>query len=239
MKGIDIYTNKAIEITVDSNIIVDKKEIPYEEGLPYISPGFFDIQVNGYKGIDYSGPDLCCDKILSLITYLAESGTTQHVPTIITSSHENICRNLRIISSCVKRYEIVRRAIPAIHVEGPYISEVDGPRGAHDATFVKDPSIKELHDWVESSDNLLKLITLAPERKGAMEYIKEAVSLGIVISIGHTQATTEVINSAISLGATCSTHLGNGANAMLPKLNNYIFDQLSSEVLYSGIIADG
>ena len=239
MKGIDIFTGKCVKLVLDENIIIDKQEINFDASLPFISPGFVDMQVNGYRGIDYSSPDLSYESILSLIKSLAKSGTTQHIPTIITSSQEHICKNLKIIASCVNQNEMIRRSILGIHVEGPYISEIDGPRGAHDLSFVRDPSISELDEWIDSSNNLIRLITLAPERDGSMAYIKEATKRGITISLGHTQATSDIIQKAIGNGAACSTHLGNGAHAILPKLNNYIYDQLSSPSLYCGVIADG
>jgi N-acetylglucosamine-6-phosphate deacetylase len=237
--GINIFTQEAQELTISNSTIIHIRSLPYDSSLPFISPGFIDMQVNGYKGVDYSCEELTVKHIENIVSYLAASGTTQHVPTIITNSHERISQNVRIIAEATEKSEIVARAIPAIHIEGPFISEEDGPRGAHDWQFVRDPSTQELDDWIEQSNGLVKMVTIAPERKGSMEFIRHAVKRGIVVSIGHTNATKEDIENAIKCGAKCSTHLGNGSHAMVPRLKNYIWEQLASETLSAGLIADG
>ncbi|MDC7246120.1 MAG: amidohydrolase family protein [Sphaerochaetaceae bacterium] len=239
IRGINVFSGEAEELTIKDSKIADRIRIPKEADLPYLSPGFFDMQVNGYLGIDYSSSELSIDKIEKIVIELASSGTTQHVPTIITNSHKRISDNLKIIAEAVETNDLVRNAIPAIHIEGPFISEKDGPRGAHDPKYVRNPSIDELDDWLSISNGLVKLITVAPEREGSSEFIEYAVKHGVVISIGHTDASKDDIGMAIAKGSSCSTHLGNGSHAMIPRLNNYIWEQLACEKLYAGIIADG
>lgn len=239
VKGIDVFDNKAVELTLKEGVVIGKKYIPSEPNLPFISPGFFDIQVNGYQGIDYSGTDLSIADIERLIYLLAASGTTRHIPTIITNSQEKICKNLAVIADAVKQNALVAQAIPGVHIEGPYISHLDGPRGAHDLDFVRNPSVSELDEWIAASRGLLRMVTLAPEREGSIEFIQAARAKGILISIGHTAAEPEVIQKAIAAGAELSTHLGNGSHAQLPRLRNYLWEQLASETLWAGIIADG
>jgi N-acetylglucosamine-6-phosphate deacetylase len=226
-------------LTIENGLIVKREIVDSDDNLPFIAPGFIDIQVNGYRGLDYSSPSLKCEDVEKLIYFLAESGTVMHVPTIITNSQKLICQNLETIAQAVEKNETVKKAIVAIHMEGPYISAVDGPRGAHDKEFVRDPDIKELDQWLEASNGLLKFVTLAPEREGAVEFIKYAVSKNIIVSIGHSGATVEQIKAAVEAGATLSTHLGNGSHAQLPRLKNYLWEQLANDSLCSGIIADG
>ena len=239
LKGIDIFENQPVRITVEKGTIVDKQPIPHEGNLPFVSPGFFDVQVNGYKGLDYSRAGLTATDVEQMVRNLAPSGTTRHIPTIITNSQERICQNLETIARAVREQALVAAAIPGIHIEGPFISAEDGPRGAHDPSFVRDPSIAELDEWIEASHNLLRVVTLAPERDKAIPFISYAVSKGIVVSIGHTGATPEQIREAVDAGATLSTHLGNGSHAMLPRLKNYLWEQLANEHTWAGIIADG
>ncbi|MGE0075472.1 MAG: N-acetylglucosamine-6-phosphate deacetylase [Sphaerochaetaceae bacterium] len=239
LKGIDIFKNQPVRISVEKGTIVDKQPIPHEANLPFVSPGFFDVQVNGYQGLDYSSAGLTVADVAQMVRNLAPSGTTRHVPTIITNSQERICQNLETIARAVREQALVAAAIPGIHIEGPYISAEDGPRGAHDRSFVRDPSIAELDEWIEASHNLLRVVTLAPERDKAIPFISYAVSKGIVVSIGHTGATPEQIREAVDAGATLSTHLGNGSHAMLPRLKNYLWEQLADEHTWAGIIADG
>jgi N-acetylglucosamine-6-phosphate deacetylase len=237
--GIDIFTDEKVKLTIEKGLIVKREIVDSDDNLPFIAPGFIDIQVNGYRGLDYSSPSLKCEDVEKLIYFLAESGTVMHVPTIITNSQKLICQNLETIAQAVEKNETVKKAIVAIHMEGPYISAVDGPRGAHDKEFVRDPDIKELDQWLEASNGLLKFVTLAPEREGAVEFIKYAVSKNIIVSIGHSGATVEQIKAAVEAGATLSTHLGNGSHAQLPRLKNYLWEQLANDSLCSGIIADG
>jgi N-acetylglucosamine-6-phosphate deacetylase len=239
LKGIHVETGSAIELTISNGVVEAQRTIAHEQNLPFISTGFYDLQVNGYRGIDYSSETLTASDMERLVYALAESGTTRHVPTIITNSRERISKNLSIIAKAVKASPLLQRAIPAIHVEGPFISSIDGPRGAHDAKYVRDPSIEEMNEWIESAQGLLKVVTLAPERAGAIDFIKVAVQQGITIAIGHSAASPDDIAAAVAAGATLSTHLGNGSHAELPRLKNYLWEQLANDNLHAGIIADG
>lgn len=204
-----------------------------------ISPGFVDSQVNGYNGSDYSLPDLDPDHIERIITEIAASGATRHIATVVTSPQDRILRNLEMIASTMKSSHRLNGAISAIHLEGPCISEEDGPRGAHDRAFARDPDPVELDEWIAAADGLLGVVTLSPERAGSVAFIETLVEKGIVAAIGHTGATPEQIQAAVAAGATLSTHLGNGSHAMLPRLKNYLWEQLASDELHMGLICDG
>ncbi len=240
--GCNLYTGIYTVIHTKDGVVTsieEQKDRPVLDSDPILSRGFLDAQVNGYRGVDYSGMDLTEEKILSLIEDLAETGTLRHVPTIITNSQERIEQNLSIIRKAVDKNPRIRQAIACIHVEGPYISKDDGPRGAHDPLFVRDPDIEELRSWQKAAGGLLKLVTIAPERKGSSEYIKAAREMGIAIALGHCNPTPEQIQESVDAGATISTHLGNGSHAMLPRLKNHIWEQLANDNLYAGIISDG
>lgn len=239
IEGIDINCGIPKRITIENGIITNIQPMDTTSNSTYISRGLFDMQVNGYRGIDYSDNALDSGQIRNLVKTLASLGTTKHVPTIITNTKELICRNLRIIADAVHSDPLIRQSIPAIHVEGPFISKEDGPRGAHDKAFVRDASIQELDSWQESAGSLLKLITIAPEVDNAVEFTKEAVSRGIRIAIGHANPTDEQIDAVIEAGATISTHLGNGSHALLPRLRNHIWKQAADDRLSAGVIADG
>jgi N-acetylglucosamine-6-phosphate deacetylase len=125
------------------------------------------------------------------------------------------------------------------HLEGPYISSEDGPRGAHAKDHVRDVDWSEFQKLQEISGNRIRLVTLAPELNGAMEFIKKATASQVVISIGHTAASCEQIRAAVDAGARLSTHLGNGAHALIHRHRNYIFEQLSDPRLMVSLIVDG
>jgi N-acetylglucosamine-6-phosphate deacetylase len=239
LKGIDIYDNQSVQLTIGKGRIIARNPIPAEGDLPFISPGFLDMQVNGYQGVDYSSEQLKAEAIEELVRNLAKSGTTRHIPTIITNPRERICRNLSVIAEAVKNNPLLKKAIAGIHVEGPFISIEDGPRGAHDAKYIRDPSIEELDAWIEASQGLLRMITIAPERKGAVPFIEAAVKRNVIVSIGHTAASKKDLELAVAAGASMSTHLGNGSHADLPRLRSYLWEQLANDGLWASIIADG
>ncbi len=238
-KGINALTGEAIEIEIKHTRITRIKKIVASNGLPYLAPGFFDIQVNGHKGYGYSHEDFSEDIIKKIISSLDASGTTRHLPTILTIPNERILKNLAGIAQAVRNSEKIASAIAGIHIEGPYLSAEDGPRGAHEPAYIHDPDFSEFQTWQEAADGLIRLITLAPERKGAIEFIQKVCAAGVIVSIGHTAADPERIRQAIKAGARMTTHLGNGSHNLLPRLKNYIWEQLAADELAAGIICDG
>jgi N-acetylglucosamine-6-phosphate deacetylase len=127
----------------------------------------------------------------------------------------------------------------AFHVEGPHISPEDGPRGAHPARWVRPPDLDEFHRFQEAARGHVRLVTISPEWPEAPRYIEHLAREGVATSIGHTRATREQIQDAVSAGATLSTHIGNGAHSVLPRHPNYIWEQLAEDRLAASFIVDG
>lgn len=238
-QGINCFTGSAVEIEVAQQRISKIREIKSSKGLPYVSPGFLDMQVNGYGGSDYSLENLTEDHVQKIIHFLQSAGTTQHVPTLITSPRRQLLKNIRKIIQAMKQAEDTAASIVGIHIEGPFISDRDGPRGAHDGAYIRDPDIHEFQEWQEAAEGYLKIITLAPERKGALDFIRHVARTGVKVAIGHTAADPAVIRDAIDAGAGLATHLGNGCHGLLPRLHNPIWEQLAADELTAGIICDG
>ena len=240
VKGISVFNRKPIEVEIKEGFIKNINSLPGSgHNLPYISPGFFDLQVNGYKGNDYGLEDFSEEHLKNIITSLASSGTTQHIPTIVSSPPERILKNLEIISKAINTSPDTKEAIPGIHIEGPFISPEEGPRGCHDPSFIRNPDFEEFKQWQEAAEGRIVMVTIAPEREGSMDFIKKVTRTGVNIAIGHTGASPEIIKEAIEAGAQFSTHLGNGSYLILPKVNNYIWEQLAADELFAGIICDG
>ena len=240
VRGISVFNGQPIEVEIKEGFIENIDLLPgSEQNLPYVSPGFFDIQVNGYKGSDYSLEDFSEEHLKNIIDNLAASGTTQHIPTIVSSPPERILKNLEIISKAINDSPGIMEAIPGIHIEGPFISSEEGPRGCHDPSFIRNPDFEEFRQWQEAAEGRIVMVTIAPEREGSMDFIKKVTCTGVRIAIGHTGATPEIIREAIKAGAQFSTHLGNGSYLILPKVNNYIWEQLAADELFAGIICDG
>ncbi len=205
----------------------------------YLSPGFFDPQVNGFAGVDFNGDGLTPERFHQGARSLASFGVTRFLPTLITSSHERIVRQLKIISSALEDDPLIRRMVPGIHLEGPYICPDDGPRGIHPYEYVRLPRWDELKKFQEACHGRIRCITLAPEVEGAIHFIERAVGDGIVLGIGHTDATESAIEDAVRAGARLSCHLVNGTRPLLPPHRNPIQKQLATDQLTATIITDG
>ena len=237
--GRSVMTSELLKFSLSAGVVTDTEVITGSGDYPWISPGFFDIQVNGYRGFDYSSDSLKGDHLTSVVNALRKAGTTRHLPTIITSPRKRIVQNLKTMAAILDENSDMDYAVPGFHIEGPYISEIDGPRGAHDASYIRDPDFEEFLTWQEASGGRIKIVTLAPERRGALDFIKKITAAGVTAAIGHSAAAPEVIKKAVKAGASLSTHLGNGSHAELPRLRNYLWEQLADDNLYASIISDG
>jgi N-acetylglucosamine-6-phosphate deacetylase len=209
-------------------------------GNIWTAPGFIDLQVNGFAGVDYNSPDASVEEIGRSIRVMFSTGVTRFLPTVITGSPERMLGALRNLAAA-REALAEGESIAGFHVEGPHISPDDGPRGAHPREWVRPPDLDEFHRWQEAARGQVRLVTLSPEWPQAPGYIERIVKEGVVVSIGHmgyTRSISQQIRDAVSAGATLSTHLGNGANPMLPKTANYIWEQLAEERLSASFIVD-
>jgi N-acetylglucosamine-6-phosphate deacetylase len=236
-------TSSVLQIEYDSVITAVDDLIRPPETPEYLSPGFIDVQVNGFGGVDYNDPSSSHEAIFGSIRKMLETGVTRFFPTIITGPEQRITAAIRNVLAA--KHELERNqmaeahSIEAFHIEGPHISPEDGPRGAHPVQYVRKPDVNEFERWQEAAEGHIRLVTVSPEWPETPEHIAHLVRSGVVASIGHTKATSEQIAAAVDAGATMSTHLGNGAHAVLHKTENYIWDQLVDDRLAASFIIDG
>jgi N-acetylglucosamine-6-phosphate deacetylase len=205
----------------------------------YLCPGFFDLQVNGFAGVDFNSLDVTSERLHHAARALASTGLTQFLATLISSPQEKMIRQLKIIASAINEDPLFRKMCSGIHLEGPYISSEDGPRGIHPREYIRLPDWEELEGFQEACGGKIRCLTLAPELNGAISFIKKGVDHGMVIGIGHTHATEEVIEEAVQAGASLSVHLGNATPKPLSRHQNLIRNQLELRQLMISIIADG
>ena len=234
--GIDISTGSAVRVTFDGSI--SAVEPTKESSQVCISPGWIDLQVNGFMGVDYNNPSSGLDEIARSIRMQFSTGVTRFYPTVITGSAEDMLGALRNLSRA-KASLPEGVAIDGFHVEGPHISPDDGPRGAHPRRWVRPPDLDEYRRWQDVTSHQIRIVTLAPEWPQACPYIEAITADGVVASIGHTNATAQQIADAVSAGATLSTHLGNGAHSVMRRHPNYIWEQLAEDRLMADFIVDG
>jgi N-acetylglucosamine-6-phosphate deacetylase len=205
----------------------------------WLSPGFIDLQVNGYGGNDVNADGIDPGVIRSLTKKMIAMGVTTYLPTIITASEEKIATALRAVAEARRRSTLVADAIPYVHVEGPNISPADGYRGAHAREHVRPPSLTEFGRWQQASGGLVGMVTLSPHWEGAEGYISTLTRDGVYVAIGHTDANPEQIRRAVNAGATLSTHVGNGSAGMIPRHENSLWPQLADDRLAATLIVDG
>jgi len=196
-------------------------------------PGLFDLQVNGFAGVDFNAPDLTSDGLAEALERQRATGVTRCLPTLITSSLDRFARNARVIARSPDP------AVAGIHMEGPYLSAEDGPRGAHPREHVTNAEIADFDRRQEAADGRIVLVTLAAEAPGALLLIDHLVKAGVRVAIGHTGGTPQQVEDAISAGATLATHLGNGCAQMLPRHPNFIWTLLAADPVAASFIVDG
>src|SRR5262245_23569629 len=212
---------------------------PVSREAAWIAPAFFDLQINGALGIGFVSPTLDTAGIRTVAQACARHGIAAFCPTLITASQDAVLAGFTALRRAREEDPPLARAMPCFHLEGPYISPDDGPRGAHPLAHVRPPDRGEFARLQESAGGLIRLVTLAPERPGALPFIEWLAKQRIVVAIGHTAATPEEIRAAVDAGARLSTHLGNGSHAVLPRHPNYIWEQMAEDRLMASLIPDG
>jgi len=236
--GTDIATGLPVEVSFKNLIDSVEPLLSPAEECVFLSPGWIDLQVNGFAGVDYNSPSSSHEEIARSIRAIFRTGVTRFFPTVITGSPGNTIGALRNLAAAKETIEN-GSAMEGFHLEGPYISAVDGPRGAHPARWVRPPDLEEFRRFQDAAQGNIRLITLAPEWDEAPQFIESVVRQGVVVSLGHTGADPNQIIAAVDAGATLSTHLGNGAHAVLPRHPNYIWEQLADDRLAASFIVDG
>src|SRR5262245_53045933 len=235
-------TGERIDVRHERGVVADIRPagsgaVDREAG--WIAPALFDLQINGCLGISFNSPTLSVDQVRKVVDQCGRHGTGGLLPTLVTSSFEAIRHGFSTLSRACETDPTVAAAVPGFHLEGPYISPDDGPRGAHPKPHVRDPNVDEFRRWQDAAGGRIRLVTVAPERPGGLRFIEQVAQSGVVVAIGHTAATPGQIRDAIAAGAKLSTHLGNGSHAVLPRHDNYVWEQLAADELWASMIPDG
>jgi N-acetylglucosamine-6-phosphate deacetylase len=195
-------------------------------------PGLFDLQVNGFAGVDFNRPGVSTAELDHAAEAMRRTGVTRFLPTLITAP-------LEAFSSCART--LARWKHPGavgIHAEGPYISPTEA-RGAHPPVYIIPASVEDFRRRQEAAEGRIVLVTVAPEVLGGLELIEHLVDAGVRVAIGHSNADPAQVRDAVRAGATLSTHLGNGCAPGLPRHPNLIWEQLAADELTACFIADG
>lgn len=207
-----------------------------EEAL-WLTPGLFDIQVNGMLGHDLTAEDLQIEQVIAINAALEKRGILRWCPTICSNTAEVVERNLRLIRKAID--EKGASSIHCIHLEGHYVSEEEGYRGVHLPRFQRDPDPQEFDRWQKAAGGHIGLFSLAPERRGALAFIAKLRKEGVKVGLVHHHADHGTVRDAAAAGADLSSHLINGCTPMIQRQHNIIWSQLSLDELWASFIADG
>lgn len=210
-----------------------KKEVEeYEDLGEIIAPGLVDTHIHGYGGKDIMD---CKKGYLDEISKgILECGVTSFLPTTLTDSTEKLNEACKVIGDEYK--SVTGAKVRGIFLEGPFFTEKY--KGAQNASYMSDPDIEKLKKWKELSDGLVNKIAIAPEREGAIDFIKEANAMGIRVALGHSDASFDEAVDAVDAGANIFVHVYNGMSGLHHRNPGMVGAAMSTDS-YGELICDG
>lgn len=232
-------TGEMATIHIVHGRIAAVESIAEQPGAAWLAPGFVDLQVNGYRGQEFNDLSLDVTKVERVCRAMDEDGVTRFCPTSTTHSFEVQSHTMRMLAAACDQSIHVKQRVAGFHLEGPYISSVDGPRGAHPREHCRPPDWDEFRRLQEAAGGRIRILTMSPEYPGSAAFIENVVASNVVVAIGHTNADSDQIRDAVRAGASMSTHLGNAAHGQIRRHPNYIWDQLADDRLVASLIVDG
>lgn len=234
---------RAVEVEVQGERIQRILPLPesgWSGDLPYILPVLVDLQHNGALGAYYGDiPEMGAAKLWEIAAHLRRRGIGRCLLTLVTQERSELERVAGFLGETLASNRELERLFFGIFHEGVFISPRDGWRGAHARAWIERPSWDRLRQLDELTGGRIQLVNVAPEEPGGLEFIERAVAAGKKIALGHCCPSAEVVDAAISLGATMVTHFGNGAASQIHRFENPLWTFLDREELTLGLICDG
>ena len=201
---------------------------------------YFDLQVNGYGGVDFNCDNLAAEDLHRACEALQRDGVRGILATIITEEMPKMCGRLARLSKLREENKLVQQMVAGFHVEGPWLNETAGFRGAHPPDAMRPANLEDSKQLLEAGAGLVKLVTLAPERDERAQVTQFLTSRNVRVSAGHSDASLGQLNRAIDNGLSLYTHLGNGCPMQMNRHDNIVQRALSlSDKLWLCFIADG
>ena len=233
-------THRPVRATWRDGIITALDEVaePPPKEL-WLAPPLVDLQINGYAGVDFQQDGVSADELLRATRGLRRDGCAHFLLTLITDEWPRLLARLRHFKRLRDESPELRDAIIGWHIEGPFLSEKPGFHGAHRPALMCDPTPQHMDDLRAATGDDRVLLTMAPDRSGALEAIAHATKLGMRVSLGHTDASAEILQRAVAAGATGFTHLGNGCPRELDRHDNILWRVCETPGLTVSFIPDG
>ena len=204
------------------------------------SPAFFDLQVNGYAGVDFNGDQLSGEELEVACKAMRDDGVAQFLATIITDDLDVMSARAQRLVSATAASDLAKTMVAGIHFEGPFISQEPGYVGAHPAHAARPAAIEAAAQLIDAGNGLVRLVTLAPEQDAGGSVTSWLAKQGVTVSAGHCNPSLEQMNRSIDAGLTMFTHLGNGCPLQMHRHDNIIQRVLSlADELWICFIADG
>ena len=208
-------------------------------------PGFVDLQVNGYYGVEFDAVEEADWRMVA--ERLPETGTTAFVPTFITAPLPQLTAALKAAAGLTEQLAAEpgqaaaeppppHARVLGVHVEGPFINPVRG--GAHNRDWMIDPTPEAVSALIDAAQGHLTILTLAPERPGALDAIRELARHDVLVSVGHSDALAGQVARAADAGARMVTHLFNGQRPLHHREPGVVGQALADHRLTSGLVAD-
>lgn len=202
--------------------------------------GYFDLQINGYGGVDFNQDDLAAEALHAACVRLRDDGAEGVLATIITEDLPRMRGRLRRLVELRERDQLAKQLIVGFHIEGPFISPLAGYRGAHPVDAIRPASIDDAQSLLDAAGGLARLVTLAPECDPGFAVTRFLVDQGVVVSAGHCDPSLDQLHGAADAGLSMFTHLGNGCPMQMHRHDNILQRALSlSDRLWLCFIADG
>ncbi len=207
-------------------------DIALPDGI--LLPGLVDLQVNGYFGEEFRVAD--ADGWARVVTRLPQTGVTALLPTFVTAPPGALGAALRAASALIAALPTGAARVLGVHAEGPFISPAR--KGAHHEAWITDPTPAAVDELLAAGQGVLRLVTLAPERDGALAAIDRLTEAGVLVSVGHSDATARQVAAAADHGARMVTHLFNAQRPLHHREPGVVGQALTDQRLTSGLIAD-
>jgi N-acetylglucosamine-6-phosphate deacetylase len=227
-------------IVVDGWVVIDGERVlavgagpppePPSWALPgLVVPGFVDVHVHGGGGASFDGGDP--DEVATVVRTHLRHGTTTMVASLVTDSLDGLAASCSSLASLADD-----GVVAGIHLEGPWLSP--DRAGAHEPSLIVDPTPSAVSRLLDAARGQLRMVTVAPERPGALPAIAQLVSAGVVVAVGHTDATYDETRAALEAGATAGTHVFNAMPPLHHREPGPIAALLESSA-YLELVADG
>lgn len=231
-------TAQAVRLTLADTSIFKVEDVDSAPENVWIAPALFDPQINGFAGVDFQREGLTLEELSTAANGLRAAGCGQFFFTLTTDEWPVLLARLKHARALRAQSTELQSAIAGWHIEGPFLSAEPGYHGAHDPKLMLNPTAERIRELRAAAGDDPLLITVAPERDGAIEAIELAASLKIAVSLGHTDASAATLAAAVKAGATGFTHLGNGCTQALDRHDNIILRVLETPGLCASVIPD-